>query len=274
MKKKLTKLKKTILNFFEDFKYFLKNTWLLFKENIHEVSVFILLCASISVIGTLVLKDIFFSLVLEVNEITYIAPTNLLVLMQNKVTWFLLLVFVIMIAFMSIFEIAGLLHAFSMSQVGRDTSIVSMCRSGFRTCLKALDPQNWMIIVFLIILLPLTKVLPLSSSVFKLIIPGFIYQTIDYTVSYTYLYRIFYTLLISFMTVFIFSINIFVLQKKNFNDSCKRSYKLQKGHILNTFFTMMFFTIIMNFVINSIASIVVINVREITSFFGGAQSCI
>ena len=274
MKKELTKLKKTILNFFEDFKYFLKNTWLLFKENIHEVSVFILLCASISVIGTLVLKDIFFSLVLGVNEITYIAPTNLLVLMQNKVTWFLLLVFVIMIAFMSIFEIAGLLHAFSMSQVGRDTSIVSMCRSGFRTCLKALNPQNWMIIVFLIILLPLTKVLPLSSSVFKLIIPGFIYQTIDYTVSYTYLYRIFYTLLISFMTVFIFSINIFVLQKKNFNDSCKRSYKLQKGHILNTFFTMMFFTIIMNFVINSIASIVVINVREITSFFGGSSGIV
>lgn len=267
MKEKIEKLKEKINNFFTDFKVFLKNTFMLFKENFHEVFIFILLCAFISIIGTIVLKEFVLKMVLLTNGATYIAPLNLFSILTSTSTIFFLLIFLVLTALISIFEIAGLLHAFSMSQVGRDTNIASMCAAGLRTCRKAFDPQNWLIIVFLIVLFPLAKVLPLSSSVFKLIIPGFIYQTIEYTSLYKRIYKIVYFFLICFLTVFIFSINIFVLQHCNFNKSCNRSLKLQKGKYLNTFFTMLFLTIIMNFLINSVASVVVINIRELMSFF-------
>jgi len=260
-------LKKTVNDFFEDFKIFLKETFRLFKENFHEVFIFTLLCAFFSIIGTIVLKDLTLNMVLISNDITYIAPTNLLGALLSKKTIFYLIVFLVLIALMAIFEIGGLLHAFSMSQIGRDTSLVSMCAAGFRTCLKALDPQNWLIVLFLIVLFPLAKVLPLSSSVFKVIIPGFIYQTIEYTSLYNQIYKVFYFLLICFLVVFVFSINIFVMQNCSFNKACSRSFKLQKGKYFHTFLTLLLLTVIMNFLINSIASIVVINFREIYSFF-------
>ena len=274
MKRTFNRLKKKIEKFFADFKIFLKNTFLLFKENFHEVFIFILLCAFVSIVGTYVLKDFVLTMILETNEITYIAPINLLEVLLSKKTLFFLLLFLVLTAFMSIFEISGLLHAFSMSQIGRDTSIASMCVAGFKTCLKALDPENWLIIVFLIVLFPLAKVLPLSSSVFKLIVPGFIYQTIEYTALYNRIYKIFYFVLICFLVIFVFSINIFVLQKSSFNKSCLRSVKLQKGQYLNTFFTLFFLTIIMNFLINSVASVVVINVRELLTFFGKSSGIV
>ena len=268
MKSKLDEFKRKIEKFFADFKIFLKDTFMLFKENFHEVFIFILMCAFISIVGTIILKDVILKLILDVNGVTYIAPLNLLQVLLSTKTILLLLIFLVLSAFMAVFEIAGLLHAFSMSQVGRDTNIVSMCSAGLRTCKKAIDPHNWMIIVFLIVLFPLAKVLPLSSSVFKLVIPGFIYQTINYTALYERIYKIVYVALICFLTVFVFSINIFVLQKSDFNKSCARSFKLQKGECLNTFFSMFLLTIIMNFLINSVASVIVINVRELVSFFG------
>ena len=274
MKKKIEELKEIVTKFFADFKVFLKDTFMLFKENFHDVFIFIFLCAFMSVVGTLVLKEFILNTILIANGTTYIAPSNLLTILFSSKTIFLLLVFLILVALMSIFEIAGLLHAFSMSQVGRDTNLTSMCAAGLRTCRKAFDPQNWLIIVFLIVLFPLAKVLPLSSSVFKLIIPGFIYQTIEYTSLYNKIYKVVYFFLICFLTVFIFSINIFVLQNSSFNKSCSRSLKLQKGKYLNTFFTMLFLTIIMNFVINSFASVVVINVRELASFFGSSSGIV
>ena len=268
IKEKFNKLKETVDKFFAEFQIFLKNTLMLFKENFHEVFIFAALCAAVSIIATIVLKDLAFNALLFFNDQTYICPVNLMTFLRSNVTWFILLVFVVLMALISIFEIAGLLHAFSMSQIGRDTNIASMCMAGVKTCKKAFDPKNWLIILFLIVLLPLTKVLPLSSSVFKLIVPGFIYQTIEYTKSYTLIYRVFYALLISFLVTYIFSINIFVLQDANFNSSCKFSRKIQKGHHLNTFFTMIILTILTNFLINSIASVVVINLREVISFFG------
>ena len=267
VKEKFEELKEIIRKFFADFNIFLKNTFMLFKENFHEVFIFILLCAFMSIVGTIVLKEFILKMILISNDATYIAPLNLFTILLSTKTIFFLLIFLVLMALMSIFEIAGLLHAFSMSQIGRDTNIASMCSAGLRTCRKAFDPQNWLIIVFLIVLFPLAKALPLSSSVFKLIIPGFIYQAIEYTSLYNRIYKIVYFLLICFLTVFIFSINIFVLQSSNFNKSCSRSLKLQKGEYLNTFFSMLFLTIIMNFLINSVASVVVINVRELVSFF-------
>ena len=87
------------------------------------------------------------------------------------------------------------------------------------------------------VLFPLTKVLPLSSSTFKLILPGFINQTIDYTRSLRVFYNLLYLGLLYVSVVYIFSINVFVLQRVNFTKSCSRSRQLGKGHYLHTLLT-------------------------------------
>ena len=138
--------------------------------------------------------------------------------------------------------------------------------AGFRACWKALNPRNWPMMIFILVLFPLTKLLPLSGSTFKLILPGFVNQTIDYTKWLNILYIVLYWVLIIFLTVYIFSINGFVLQKESFFKSCSLSRKLCKGHLIEVFLNMFLLTVILNFAINSVSSIIVVNGEELMSF--------
>ena len=120
--------------------------------------------------------------------------------------------------------------------------------------------------VFILVLVPLTKLLPLSGSTFKLILPGFVNQTIDYTKWLNVLYYVLYWVLILFLAVYIFSINGFVLQKESFFKSCSKSRKLCKGHVIEVLLNMFLLTVILNFTINSVSSIIVVNGEELMSF--------
>ena len=213
----------------------LKNIFILFQQNFKEVTLFILFCAVFNMIATSQLKNALIELMMKVSGTTYIVPINLQQVFLHPGSILLILFFSVIITFLALFEIAGLLHAFSMGQVGRETNLTSMFLAGLRTCRNALHPRNWLIVAFIMILFPLTKVLPLSSSTFKLILPGFVNQTIAYTAHLRILYSLVYLGLLCVTVVYIFSINIFVLQRTSFMKSCSRSRQLGKGHYLHTF---------------------------------------
>ena len=253
--------------FFVGFWDFLKNVLLLFRRDYIETTLFILFCTIFTAVTTSLLKELLIEAMMKVSGVTYIAPVNVRQVFLNPISIVLMIIFAILVTLMSLFEIAGLLHTFSVAQVGRETNLTCMFIAGFKACVKALHPKNWLLIVFILVLFPLTKLLPLSGSTFKLILPGFVNQTIDYTSGLNVLYNIIYVALIFFLTIYIFSINSFVLQKESLFKSCRRSRKLEHGHFLETLFTMFLLTALMNFLINSVSSIIVINWKELISFF-------
>ena len=249
-----------------NFWMFLKNILILFRQNFKEVMLFLLFCTVFTATATSFLKQLLFDAMMKVSGTTFIATVNWRTVFFHPASILLMLVFGIVITLFSLFEIAGLLHAFSMSQIGLDTNLTSLFMAGLRACKKALHPQNWLLMLFLLVLFPLTKLLPLSGSTFKLILPGFVNQTIDYTSSLSILYNVFYFGLILFLTLYVFSINSFVMQKKSFVKSCTQSRKLVKGHFIETLLTFVLLTAILNFLINAVSSAVVVNVKEFISF--------
>lgn len=259
-------LKGSIGGFFEGFLSFLKNVLILFKQDFREVMLFILFCTVFTATATYFLKEFMLQSMMRYSNTTYIATSNWREVFFNPVSLVIMIVFAVIITLFSLFEIAGLLHVFSVAQIGRDTNLTSMFMAGLRACRKALHPKNWLLILFVLVLFPLTKVLPLSGSTFKLILPGFVNQTIDYTSSLSILYNVLYIFLIVFLTFYIFSINSFVMQKKTFIQSCSQSRRLVSTHFLETLFTMILLTAIMNFLINSISSVIVVNAKEFVSF--------
>lgn len=260
------KIKKKITSFFVDFWKFLKNILILFKQNFKEVMLFMLICSVFTATATSILESALIKAMMKVSGVTYIVPANLRSVVLNPASVILIIIFLILITLFSLFEIAGLLHAFSMAQVGRNTNLTSMIMAGFRACKKALHPKNWLLILFILVLFPLTKVIPLSTSTFKVVLPGFVNQTIDYTRSLHILYSCIYFVLICFLTVYIFSINSFVMQKTDLIKSCRQSRILGKGHYIETFLTLTLLTVILNFVINSVSSIIVVNGNELVSW--------
>ena len=252
--------------FLAGFLEFIKNVLLLFKESFKQVIAFILICSVMTAVVSNMLKQLLEALIMKVSGNTYIAPVNLKEVFLHPVSIILCIVFAVIIMMFSLFEMAGLMHAFSMAQVGRSTNLASMFMAAVRSCRKALHPKNWLIIVFIMILFPLTKVMPLSSSTIKLILPGFVNQTIDYTRSLFVIYHVIYFAIIVLLTIYGLSINGFVLQKKSFIKSCAKSRELSLGHFFEILFTMVLLTLILNFLINSLSSAIVINGKEFLSF--------
>ena len=259
-------LKNRIVEYFQGFGRFFKRVLLLFTQDYVETALFILFCTIITAATTSILKRLLVKAMMLVSGVTYIAPVNLTHVLLNPLSIIMMLIFAVVVTLLSLFEIAGLLHTFSVAQAGYETNLTCMFMAGFRACRKALNPRNWPIMVFILVLVPLTKLLPLSGSTFKLILPGFVNQTIDYTKWLNVLYYVLYWVLILFLAVYIFSINGFVLQKESFFKSCSKSRKLCKGHVIEVIFNMFLLTVILNFTINSISSILVVNGEELMSF--------
>ncbi len=259
-------LRRRITEYFQGFGRFFKRVLLLFTQDYVETVLFILFCTIITAATTSILKKLLVKAMMLVSGVTYIAPVNLKQVLLNPLSIIMMLLFAVIVTLMSLFEIAGLLHTFSVAQAGRETNLTCMFMAGFRACWKALNPRNWPIMVFILVLVPLTKLLPLSGSTFKLILPGFVNQTIDYTKWLNVLYYVLYWVLILFLAVYIFSINGFVLQKESFFKSCSKSRKLCKGHVIEVLLNMFLLTVILNFAINSVSSIIVVNGEELMSF--------
>ena len=255
-----------LLVFLRGFGSFLGSIMKLFRQDYVETTIFILFCSIFSAGATSILKNIIIEIIMRVTGVTYIAPANIKHVLLNPISIILILIFAVIVTLLSLFEIAGLLHTFSVAQAGCETNLTCMFLAGFRACRKALHPRNWPIIVFILVLFPLTKILPLSGSTFKLILPGFVNQTIDYTKWMNILYFVLYWILMLFLTVYIFSINSFVLQNDSFFKSCSRSRRICKGHLVQVLLNMLLLTVILNFTINSVSSILVINWEELRSF--------
>lgn len=262
--------RKRLADFSSEVMYFLKMTLALLRHNGREVVAFILLCSVFSVMLTSMMTSAVTDALMLVAGTTYIAPENLLQVLLNPLGLAILLVEQMLATLLVLFQIAGLLHAFSMAQIGRETNLASMLVAGLRTCRKALHPKNWLIVPFVLVFLPLTKIISLSSTTYKLVIPGFINQTIEYTPLYRVLYIALYVALLLLLLMYVFALNIFVLRKDSFLKSCMESRRLGRRHYLNTVLVLGVVALLIELGINTLASGITINVSEIVAYFSNS----
>ena len=253
---------------------FLKSTWFLVCHNWREVLAFILACSAFSIVATWLLTSATGELLMRIAGTTYIAPVNLSDILLNPLCVLVLVAEQVIATLIALFQIAGLLHAYSMAQIGLDTNLASMVAAGLRACRKTLHPKNWPIVPFVLVLLPLTKLMSLSSTTYKLVVPGFVNQTIEYTALFSVLYNVFYVMLLAFALVYIFSVNLYVLRDDSFAKSCAQSRKLGKGKYLNTVLSLGALVIVVNVVVNVVAAAVAVNAAEFMALLGGGSGVV
>ena len=233
-----------------EIKLFLKNVWLLLSFDPFDKPAFSFLCGIFSLILCNLVKGGFSRLFIISKGIKYIDKGNMLSVCTSFDTLLLVLLFLIIMTFCALFEIGGLLHSFSMAQVGRRTDIWSMMMVGLRTCYKTLHPRNWLMILFVLVLFPLTELITLSNIAYKLKIPSFVALGIAARPLFAASFSIFYFFLIITEIAVFFSINIYVLQKKNFLQSCADSWILGRRHLLNTVVCMLLLSLITTIIID------------------------
>ena len=229
---------------------FFRNVWLLLSFDPVDKPLFSFICGVLSLIICTQVKNGFYRLLINLRGIKYIDKGNMVSVGASFDTLFLLFVFLIIMTFCALFEIGGLLHSFSMAQVGRKTDIWSMMMVGLRTCEKTLHPRNWLMILFVMILFPLTGLVTLSNIAYKVKIPSFIEIGIAAKPSFSISFNIVYSLLVIAEIAMFLSINIYVLTKKNFIQSCADSWRLGKKRIVNTVVCIILLSLATNIIIN------------------------
>ena len=253
--------------FWRNFKTFLWNVFLFFRTGAKNIICFTVFWTFVSVIGGWYYKKILFALFTRLSGLSFVNLGNLMQAVKSPATYIMIFLYLILATILSLFELGGLLHAYSMAQVGRETDFVNMMAAGWRTCRRTLHPKNWGIIVFLIILLPLTGILPLSGVGYKAALPYFVQQAIDSDTQFRTLGSIAYTTLLAVELIYLFAIDVYIIEGLPFLAALRKSRRLGRGHVLNTLLSLVLFTLLVNFLINSVSSIIPVNIAELIAVF-------
>ena len=114
-------------------KLFIRNVRLILAVDLPHKIIFSFSCALFSLFSAEAMYYVFSRVLVNLEGIQYIDKSNVIQVCTHPVTLILILLFLIIMTNTALFEIGGLLHAFSMAQIGRKTDIWSMIAAGERT---------------------------------------------------------------------------------------------------------------------------------------------
>ena len=209
---------------------YLHYTFGLLKLNIGTLLVFELLYkfASMAVFKPLLTGVM--KLALKAQGLSYLSDETIGTFIRSPLTWFFLLLIVLGMAFFTLFDICCIITCIHASFRKQAMPLLALMRKGLKTSLRVIYQRNIVMILYLLIIIPMTHALVISGYITKFAVPQFI---VDYIMSHTWLAILYigfwiYIGLRSFH--WIYSLHYFCLENCNFKQARKRSWKLQKNH--------------------------------------------
>lgn len=209
---------------------YLHYTFGLLKLNIGTLLVFELLYkfASMAVFKPLLTGVM--KLALKAQGLSYLSDETIGTFIRSPLAWFFLLLIVLGMAFFTLFDICCIITCIHASFRKQAMPLLALMRKGLKTSLRVIYQRNIVMILYLLIIIPMTHALVISGYITKFTVPQFI---VDYIMSHTWLAILYigfwiYIGLRSFH--WIYSLHYFCLENCNFKQARKRSWKLQKNH--------------------------------------------
>ena len=209
---------------------YLHYTFGLLKLNIGTLLVFELLYkfASMAVFKPLLTGVM--KLALKAQGLSYLSDETIGTFIRSPLTWFFLLLIVLGMVFFTLFDICCIITCIHASFRKQAMPLLALMRKGLKTSLRVIYQRNIVMILYLLIIIPMTHALVISGYITKFTVPQFI---VDYIMSHTWLAILYigfwiYIGLRSFH--WIYSLHYFCLENCNFKQARKRSWKLQKNH--------------------------------------------
>lgn len=193
------------------------------------------------------------------------------VLIRQPANALLAVVGALFMAMISAFQVAGVIHIFRLSHAGKKATLGGAMSAGIRGCVRALLPQNWGAMLFLLVLVPAIKVITISSNYLEFYVPEFVMDYIEANRGLFALYCLVIVAAFAVLVLYLFSCNFFFESKESFIKACRRSRKLTQDRFILVSLVVLL-TSALFFVVNVGASAVASEVYiKIASFFKHAS---
>lgn len=201
----------------------------LFKKNIKKIIIFE---AIYKLFSTAIFTPLLVELVrvaLKLSGINYLTNARFFDFLFKPTTIAILFLAMLLFALFSLMEMAALTYCYNMSYNGGKVSVVEMIKAGTGAALRLIGPYNIYMILFVILLIPVTHVGAISSYITSMKIPVFI-------IEYLRLKKIALAVVICILIVlnvfvirWINVLNYYTTEKMNFKNSRKASVNLNRG---------------------------------------------
>lgn len=169
-------------------------------------------------------------LALKAQGLSYLSDETIGTFIRSPLTWFFLLLIVLGMAFFTLFDICCIITCIHASFRKQAMPLLALMRKGLKTSLRVIYQRNIVMILYLLIIIPMTHALVISGYITKFTVPQFI---VDYIMSHTWLAILYigFWICIGLRSFhWIYSLHYFCLENCNFKQARKRSWKLQENH--------------------------------------------
>lgn len=169
-----------------------------------------------------------FQVLMNVTGYSYLTSANILSFLLHPLNFIFVLFMLIVLSFVSLADISGLLYIAGCSFNEQKASLSNSFIFAFQQAKRIFSFKNFPLVIYMLLILPLLNI-GLSSSLLSIIkIPNFVQESIAASSSLFILAVSLYILFALFMIRFLFVLPIFVLEQKDFLDSCKKSWRITK----------------------------------------------
>lgn len=153
---------------------FLRNTFKLFATNARTAILFELVFRVLLASLFIPLSFGMIDLAMSFAGISYISDANLSLFLQQPVTWLFACLSIVLIASCSLFEMCALVIVMQASKENRTIGVFALGRRAFASARMIVRPRNWLLIPFVLILVPLAHITVTSSVITEFRPPEFI----------------------------------------------------------------------------------------------------
>ena len=166
----------------------------------------------------------------------YISNQNISALLKAPLVPVIGLAIVIGYGLLVLWETSGLLLILEYHYQGKMLRFWKLFILSARQILNAAKPKNWLILLYALVMMPLTDIHSVSNMIGKLTIPEYISEFIGTTWWVLIPYIAVYIFVIWLVLHWVFAYESFILEGLSFSQSCKASRRLVKGRLIRTFF--------------------------------------
>lgn len=209
---------------------YIKYAFGLLKLNIGTLLVFELLYKLTMAVLLKPLLGGLLKLALKIQDLSFLSDENIGTFLSAPVSWVFLLLIVVLFALFSLFDISCIILCIHASYRKQKMPLTALAVRGFRTALHLVRFRNWLMILYLLIIIPVTHAVLLSGYMAKFTVPDFI---MEYILSHRLL-AVMYVAFWIYIGIrsfhWIYSLHYYTLENCNFKDARKKSWELGKAH--------------------------------------------
>lgn len=209
---------------------YLKYAFVLLKLNCGTLLVFELLYKfAMAAVFKPVLSGVM-KLALKAQGLAYLSDETVGTFIKAPSTWIFLVIIVLGMAFFTLFDICCIIICIHASYRKQEMPLLALMRKGLRTSLRVVYQRNIVMILYLLIIIPMTHAALISGYMTEFNIPEFILEYIfsHFWLAVPYVGFWIYIGLRSFH--WIYSLHYFCLEGCNFKQARRRSWQLMGRH--------------------------------------------